>query len=709
MGQHEHITLDIEGMTCNNCALGVRKYLEKQGMENVHVSFANGEASFNLNGYAQQQLNDLIEGINNLGFQVLEEEAPEKEQKGLSLLEWKLIVSAFFTIPLFLAMFLPFPILHEPLVQLALCLPVFIIAIQHFGISAYHSLKTGVPNMDVLIIIGVTAAFVYSLVGLLYNLGHDFMFWETAATITTLVLLGNYMEFRSVKQTTQAVKELQKLQPETAKLVSLNFETNEESVEDIHIKQIKRGNVLLVNTGDSIPADGIVVWGGGTVDEAMMTGESQPVEKQLKSKVTGGTILTTGSIKMRAERVGKQTTLSEIIRLVKEAQADQPPIQKLADKISAVFVPVVVSIALLTFLLAYFVFNVPLSKALLNSIAVLVISCPCAMGLATPTAVMVGIGRAAKNGILIKKGSILETLANVKNMVFDKTGTLTDGTFQLKEFNTFNGHNVEDSKAALLGLEKHSTHPLAKSVVSTLEKEVKALHFFEVKETKGLGLKGKDRDGNVYTAGSYRTVEALTKDNSHNIYLSKNNELIAWFDLEDRLRPHIKESIASLKNKSVTPVLLSGDLENKTAHIARQSGIDNYHGRKLPEEKLAIIDKLKTTGITAMVGDGINDAPALAKSDIGISLGNASQVAIESADVVLLNDQLENVNLAVDISKHTVLTIKQNLFWAFFYNVLAIPIAAVGLLNPMIAALAMAFSDVIVIGNSLRLKKKKLS
>lgn len=704
MTQH---TIGIEGMTCVNCALGIKKSLEKKGLQNVQVDFPNAEASFEMNGSVTFE--EVQENIEGLGFKVLEAEADGtyEETSGWSALEWKVLICALLTLPLFLAMFLPIPLLHNTTVQLLLCLPVFIIGVVHFGISAFNSLKSGVPNMDVLIIIGSSAAFLYSLIGYAFNLGPAFVFWETSATIITLVLVGNLLEHRAVKRTTTAMRALQGLQAETAHLVTFDFETDKETITEIAYKDIKTGQYLLVKTGDKIPVDGRVVWGEGSVNEAMMTGESLLVDKTLKSNVIGGTILSLGTIKMQATKVGKQTALAQIIKLVKEAQANQPPIQKLADRVSAVFVPVVLLIAMATFGLGYGLFGIGAKQALLNSIAVLVVACPCAMGLATPTALMVGIGRAAKNGILLKGGITIETLSKVKNLVFDKTGTLTTGKFSIKEVQ----HDIPeaDFKSILLGLEQYSTHPLAESIVGALAEEaIEPLKMAEVREMKGLGIMGKDEMGNTYMAGAHSMAAEFTDDNTHNIYLLKNGKLVGWLDLKDQIKPDAADCIAYLKANHIRTVLVSGDTEEKTHYIAHKVGIPEFYARKLPKEKLDMIDELSKNGLTAMVGDGINDAPALARAAVGISLSNASKVAIQSADVILLNGKLQYLNKAIGISKATVRTIRQNLFWAFFYNILAIPVAAMGFLNPMVAALAMALSDVFVIGNSLRLRGKKI-
>jgi len=700
-------TLHIEGMTCVNCALGISRYLEKQGAKEVLVSFPNEEAVFEIP--PEKTVDELVKGINKLGFDAMEQQAfgvnVPREKKRFTLLV-KLLICALFSLPLLLAMVLPFPVLKDPMIQLLLCLPVMFIGWAHFGVSAWHSLKTGILNMDVLIVIGSTAAFVYSVIGYVYQLGNDFLFFETAATIITLVLLGNWIEERSVKKTTSAIKALTDLQPETARLIETS-ESGLQEIKHIPITEVKKGQLFLINDGDKVPTDGIVVWGNASINESLMTGESQQVVKREGSTVIGGTILLGGSIKIKATQVGHDTTLAKIIDLVKQAQQQKPPIQRLADKISAVFVPLVLGIAALTFVLEYYVFDFALQQSLLNAIAVLVVACPCAMGLATPTAVMVGVGRAAQNGILFKGATAMGVLKKIKNIVFDKTGTLTTGSFDI--FNSETEIDRELFRSILYGLEKHSTHPIAQSLLKAMEQmDIKPFHFEEVKEMKGLGIIGKDGQGNSWSVGSHKLVSGITEDDKHDLYMLKNGKLVGWIDLDDRLKPNAPATIRQLGEMGIESWLISGDVTTKTTAIAQQVGIQNFYANKVPEEKMNMIAGLVSKGTTAMVGDGINDAPALAKADIGISLSDATEVAMQSADVILLNNDIGKLPFAIKLSKETTRTIRQNLFWAFFYNILMIPFAALGFLNPMIAAFAMAFSDIIVIGNSLRLRFRKI-
>jgi Cu+-exporting ATPase len=710
MQQHEQNTLlHIEGMDCANCAAGITKSLQKNGMENVFVDFASGEATFYLDD--KKKLPPAIKSIHELGYKVLDTQQKAESETGMPAIEKRFWLTVPFTAILFFChMLLSHDfILNRPYVQLALCTPVFIIGILQFGKSAWGSVKIGVPNMDVLIFIGSSSAFVYSIAGMYLYAGHEvhnYLFFETTATIITLVLLGNVLEHRSVKQTTTAIRELSALNVSTARMIGLQF--GKEVITEVPYKDIPVGALLVVNTGDRIPVDGEIYTGEASIDESMLTGESIPQEKSAGHKVVGGTIVLGGNFRMRAEKVGNETTLSKIIELVKKAQQAKPDIQKLGDKISAIFVPAVLCIAIITFCISYFAVHISLRDSLMHSIAVLVISCPCAMGLATPTAVMAGIGRAARRGILIKGGNTLEVFAKVTTIVFDKTGTLTTGNFRIKELHTYQDTSEEEARSVIAELEKHSSHPIAVSLVKEL-KGAGSITLSDIKEEKGSGISGRDREGHVYRIGSYNSVKQLSKDDSHSVYLVKDEKLVAALDLGDELKPNAKESIAALQSDGLTPVLLSGDSKIKCEETAKLTGIREVYSEQSPSQKLEVIEKLNKTNKAAMVGDGINDAPALARAAVGISMSNATQVAIQSAQIILLKSHdLSALEEARLISKHTLLTIKQNLFWAFCYNIVAIPAAAAGFMNPMAGALAMAFSDVIVIGNSIRLKTKRL-
>ena len=694
------IELRVTGMNCNNCAAGLSRYLQQLGLEEVYVNFSTEEVRFQENSTIG--LEKVKAGIHKMGYQVVDETTPEQWWT----LERKLLISAIFTLPLLLQHLLMSFGIHLWMdnfwLQLALCTPVFIIGFLHFGKSAWSSLQTGVPNMDVLIFIGSTAAFVYSIVGTFLQEA-NYIFYETSAMIITLVLVGNWLEKRAVEQTTTAISDLNQLQAEQARKIMPSG-----TVVVVDKQHVKVGDQLQVNEGDKIPVDGKVVSGSASVDESMLTGESMPVDKKIGDQVVGASLLVSGNFQMEVTAIGKNTVLSQIIELVKRAQEDKPDIQRLADKISAVFVPVVLLIALATVLLGYFAFGLSFQQALMNSIAVLVISCPCAMGLATPTAVMVGVGRLARNGILVKGGKTLEIFAGIKQMVFDKTGTLTTGKFKLQQIDYFD-QSPAKVHTLIHKLEQSSSHPIAQSLVEEMKDKVNGLELdlMEIKEEKGMGMLGIDGQGNKYKLGSSRILTEKEKTTGQ-IHLTENDQLIASISIADEIRPEAVEAITQLKNQGVEPVILSGDLQEKTEQVAQSLGIKTFHAEKLPDEKLEIISQLSSQTTTAMVGDGINDAPALAKATLGVSLSTASQAAINSAQIVLLNGNLDALPKAMNISKTTLQTIRQSLYWAFSYNIIAIPIAAMGFLNPMWGALFMAFSDVVVIGNAIRLKYRKI-
>ncbi|HMP24962.1 MAG TPA: cation-translocating P-type ATPase [Saprospiraceae bacterium] len=698
---NQHIELQVEGMDCNNCAMSITRFLERKGLQEVYVNFQTKEVRFRPDE-AVLTLEQVKAGIQKLGYTVVEPEQPQ----AWWTLERKLLISAVLTAPLLLghilmSLGLHIGLMHNDWLQFAIALPVFLIGVFHFGKSAWNGLvRTGVANMDVLIFTGSTAAFIYSLIGTLLK-EPNYIFYETAATIITLVLLGNWFEHRAVKQTTTAIGELTQLQVEKARRIMASG-----TIVTINREEIQVGDLLQVNEGDKIPTDGVVISGQAAVDEAMLTGESIPIEKHPGDALIGASLLQSGNLQMRATAVGRDTVLSQMIELVKTAQQDKPDIQRLADRISAIFVPVVLGIALLTLLIGHFGFQLSFQQALMNAIAVLVISCPCAMGLATPTAVMVGVGRLARNGILIKGGQTVEVFANVKNMVFDKTGTLTTGDFHIQGIEY---HTPDEAlaNALIYKLEQHSSHPIAQSLVREMAGRANGVTFdnLQVQEQKGVGIFATDGAGNAYQIKAHQTQ---SHSGSQHLALLRNEQLLATIEISDTLKPGAAEVIQSLQKSGIQPIILSGDKQTRTAAIADQLGVKLFHAEKLPQEKLRIIESLSQQAPTAMIGDGINDAPALAKATIGVSLSNASQAAIQSAQIVLLNGNLEHLPKALSIARHTVLTIKQNLFWAFSYNIIAIPIAALGFLNPMWGALFMAFSDVVVIGNSIRLRKKRI-
>ena len=704
MTENKTVEWQVEGMTCHNCAANISKFLQREGLGEVDVNLATGKVTFVSPGNGAA-LTGLKNGVQNLGFQVLDEEGGGEGGGGLAWgLKQKLLICSIFTFPLLAyhllsATGLQFAFMDNPWVQFGLALPVYIIGLVHFGRSAFFSLRGGMPNMDVLIFVGSTAAFAYSLIGLAFQ-EPNYIFFETAATIITLVLLGNWMEHRAVKQTTTAIEELTALQPRNALRI-----TADGSMEMVDRHALRPGDRLQINEGDQVPADGILESGRLLVDESMITGESVPVEKVKGDPVTGGTLVQGGNGQTRVTAVGKQSVLAQIIQLVEQAQRDKPDIQRLADRISAIFVPAVMLIALFAVGLGYWVLDLPLYRAMMNGIAVLVISCPCAMGLATPTAVMVGVGRMARNGILVKGGQTLEILSGIKNFVFDKTGTLTTGEFTLERAD-YHAIPEKEANGIVYQMEQRSSHPLAKSLVKALQPKVdlQDLPELTVEEQKGVGLEAFDSDRNIYRL----SASTAGVNGMNTIALRRNEELLATLALADGLRPRAREVIEYLQADDRHPLIVSGDREERVRKVAEVLGIRDYRAEQSPAAKQQYISELAAQAPTAMIGDGVNDAPALARATIGISLGNASAIAIESAEVVLLNGQISQLEKALRIGQHTLITIRQNLFWAFAYNIVAIPMAVMGLLNPMLGVLFMAFSDLVVIGNSIRLKYKKI-
>lgn len=703
----EKVEWKVEGMDCTNCAVTISRYLQKEGQKDVKVNFIGGEVSFEMaDGKSKEQL---AEGIADLGYQVVNESQTTNLKPKTKIFSNHLQRFLFclpFTLVLMLHM-LPWHIhfLMNPWIQLAICIPVFIAGMGYFGVSAVKSLRRGIPNMNVLIAMGALAAFVYSLTGTLGDLGADYIFYETTATIITLVFLGEWVEHKSVETTQKELNKLARQQKVMANMIAFDDE-HKELIFPIENTKLHVGDLILIKQGEQVPMDCRILWGDVHVNESLLTGESKPVHKTKKEALIGGSLVTGGTVKAQVTAVGKDTVLSNILNLVKQAQGEKPPVQQLADKISAVFVPVVIAISVISFLVNYFGFDVSATSSLMRSIAVLVISCPCAMGLATPAAIAVGLGRAAKNGILFRNARSLELFKNIRTVVFDKTGTLTKGNFQVTAIHSATLAEVE-FRRVIFSLEKYSNHPIAKTITSEW-KINDAIQWKKIEEIKGLGIKAEDAAGNTWLLGSHKLAASQTNDSSHTAYLLQNEQLAGWFDMEDEIRTEAKEVISYLHAKNIKTILLSGDSLDRTKKVADALGIDNVYAEKTPEEKLIIIERLNKEAPVAMVGDGINDAPALAKATIGISLSEATQLAVQTAQVVLMNNGIRHLPLALGLGKHTFSTIKGNLFWAFIYNIVAIPIAAIGLLQPGLAALAMGFSDVVLAINSIRLNYRKV-
>ena len=705
----EKVQWKVDGMSCTNCALSIHKYLQSNGIVEPKVSFMEGEVQFEMPTETNKE--KLIKGIQNLGYKVRGQEEATPKKKFLDNNRDRAFFCFLFAAPL-VAHMLPgihWHFMMNPYVQLAFTLPVFLIGMSYFGRSAWYSITKGIPNMNVLVAIGALASFGYSLYGTIIGQGTSFAYYETTATIITLVFFGNYLEDASVQSTQRALKDLVKAQKVMANMIVFD-ENHKEIIFNVESNTLKVGDIVLINAGETIPMDSKILWGEASVNESIVTGESVPVFRKMHDLLLGGSTIDNGTVKAYITAVGDDTVLANILKMVKAAQGEKPPVQILADKISAIFVPLVLSIAVLTLLGNYFFTTIGFGQSMLRAIAVLVISCPCAMGLATPAAIAVGLGRGARNGVLFKNAKSLETFKDIKQVVFDKTGTLTTGHFDLANFKVQEGLSEENFKMIAYSLEKYSNHPIAKCI-SAHWKTTEALKLQKIEEVKGMGIKAIDKEGNIYWAGSFKTLGTTKAEDGHNVYIQKNDQLLGWIDVNDQIRLEAKEIIDTLHKQGVHTVLLSGDRKEKCAQVGKALGIQEIIAEQSPADKLEKLDALTKISPTAMVGDGINDAPALAKATIGISLSNASHIAIQSAQVILMNQGLKNLPMALGLGRRTYETIKENLIWAFSYNIIAIPVAALGLLGswgPTYGALIMGLSDVILAINSLRLFKKKL-
>ena len=716
----ETINWKIEGMSCSTCALTINKYLEKKGGKNIKVSLASGDVSFDPPGQPDTQ--QLQKGLQDLGYTVVKEEVPGvKVKKPLN----KHLRYVWFCLPFTIVLVLHMPLagladwypgsdwlmeivhgLMSPWVQFALALPVYLAGMNFFGRSALMSIRNGLPNMNVLIAAGATAAFLYSLAGTLLGLGPAYLFYETAASIITIVFLGYYIEDASVLATQKALNGLARSQKTMANMIAFD-DQHQEQIFPLENTQLRTGDLVLIRSGEQVPADGKILWGEASVNEAIITGESLPIDKKAKDTLVGGSILVSGTVKLQVTAAAADSVLAGIVQLVKQAQGEKPPVQQLADKISAVFVPAVLTLAVVTFL-ANYIYLQEATPAVMRAIAVLVIACPCAMGLATPAAIAVGLGRAARQGILFRNAKSLESFKNIRQVVFDKTGTLTTGNFSISDWRlTDDSVTPDEFRQLVFSLEKYSTHPIARSITEEWRQK-NPLYWTKIEELKGLGMRAQAKSGDVYLAGSHKIAASLTSDDAHNVYILRNDRLLGWIDVKDSIRPEAAAIIQGLHHKGIHTILLSGDREAACRQVAKETGIQEVMAEQTPEQKMEHIIRLTAQTPTAMIGDGINDAPALAKATIGISMSEAAQLAMQTADVVLIGHGLRQLPVALGLGKYTFATIRQNLFWAFFYNIIAIPVAAFGLLTPALAALVMGLSDVVLVINSVRLFVKKV-
>lgn len=739
MSEHGKITtlsLPVEGMTCASCVLRVEKALKHvDGVRDASVNLASEKATVAFDS-SKVNFDHLREAVEDAGYTLrTPKEATLREQAGdhtYRSLKNDLILSASLTLPVMVVGMLSMSqwyMERSPLsmdatnkILLLLTTPVMFIPGRRFFRGCWNAITHRTADMNTLVAVGTGAAFAYSMVVTLFPevFGlHEHLtevYFDSSATIITLVLLGKVLEAKAKGRASDAMRALLDLRPLTARLLK-NGEDVEVAVEDVAV-----GDIVIVRPGERIPVDGIITKGHATVDESMVTGESLPGERTVGDRLVGGTITLNGSCELRATAVGKDTVLARIAQLVEDAQGSKAPIQSLVDKVASVFVPVVIGIAVVSFVVWMFVGNVPFTRAMINAIAVLIIACPCALGLATPTAIMVGTGIGARLGLLIKDAQNLERIRAVNTIVFDKTGTITEGRPSVTDVDAVNGYNADTMLALAASVERRSEHLLAEAIVRhAREKGVQLRDVDTFQSMTGLGVKGTV-DGVEVIAGTPKVM------NQHEIVLGDANESVVRFAaagktsviiaaggkvagviaIADAIKPNASEAIHQIHLMGIETVLLTGDNEQTAQAIASEAGIMRAMAGVLPHEKANRVKDLQSNGrVVAMVGDGINDAPALAQADVGIAMATGTDIAMETAGVTLMNADLASIPRVIRLSARTLRTIKQNLFWAFVYNVIGIPLAAFGMLNPMIAAAAMAFSSVSVVSNSLRLKSFK--
>ena len=724
----ETVKFNVKGMTCAACSARVEKKLNQlPGVEKAGVNLATEIATVEYDG-SKVKVADLLKAVEALGYQAVraeeisrdrEKEAREKETRRLRR---EFIISAVVSSPLMLAMFLSMfgidvPFLHNAYFQLIIATPIQFIIGSRFYKNAYYALRAKSPNMDVLIAMGTSAAYFFSIYNGFFAPAKPGMmqdlYFEASVVIITLILLGKYLEAVAKGKTSEAIKKLMGLQAKTARVIR-----NGEEV-DIPIAEVEPGAVIVVRPGEKVPVDGKIIEGNSALDESMLTGESLPVEKKDGDLVVGATINKFGTFKFEATKVGKDTVLAQIIKMVEEAQGSKAPIQKIADQVSGVFVPVVIGIALLTFVLWYLVAG-DLTSAIVSAVSVLVIACPCALGLATPTAIMVGTGKGAENGILIKGGEYLEMAYKLNTVVLDKTGTITKGEPEVTDSLTL-GELAPDQILRWAAIaEKRSEHPLGVAIYEKGKKEYGQLPdadeftaipgrgVMAMVEGKAiyLGTRKLMLDQGIDLGMTETTIAELEDAGKTAMLMAIDQKVEAIIAVADTVKENSGAAIAELQQMGVEVYMITGDNRRTAATIAKQVGITKVLAEVLPEHKAEEVEKLKKQGkIVAMVGDGINDAPALATADIGMAIGTGTDVAMEAADITLMRGDLKTIPAAIRLSRKTMRKIKQNLFWAFIYNTIGIPFAAFGLLNPMIAGAAMAFSSVSVVTNSLGLKR----
>ncbi len=743
------LTLPVEGMTCASCVARVEKTLKKiDGVQIANVNLATETVALSFDP-ARTSLDVLAKAVDGSGYKLVIPRKPSEgilaqtmrpsegsveshQEKSYRQLKREFLFSLILAIPIMLINMLSMTAWFMSLVPLSmdevnkllliLTTPVMIVSGKRFFKPAWKLAQHFAADMNTLVAVGTGAAFLYSAFVVLFpqwlpsGTKND-VYFDSAAVIIALILMGRMLEARAKHKASDSIKLLLGLQPKTARIIKDNKEI------EIPIAEVAVSDVVIVRPGERIPVDGMILKGNSSIDESMVSGESIPVEKSIGDKVIGGTINRNGSFEFRAAAVGADTVVAHIAKLVEEAQGSKAPIQHLVDKIASVFVPVVMVIALAAFVVWYLLLGVGFAAALMNAIAVLVIACPCALGLATPTAIMVGTGRGASLGVLIKNAESLERAHKINTIVFDKTGTITSGTPSVTDILGFNSTDEQIVLRLAASLENKSEHPLGSAIVREAKNRSLGLdEAVSFQSHTGFGVEGivngrkaavgsekMMRDASIDIAPASSAIIRFSEQGKTPILVATDGKLIGMIAVADTLRPASNKTAAELKEMGFELVLLTGD-NSRTAHaIAAQAGIDQVFAEVLPQEKAAKIQELQSKGkIVAMVGDGMNDAPSLAQADVGIAVGTGTDIAMETADITLMKSDLRGVLRAIRLSRQTMRTIKQNLFWAFVYNSIGIPLAAMGLLNPMFAAGAMALSSVSVVTNSLRLRRIKL-
>lgn len=725
------VDLEISGMSCAACSARVEKKLNSlAGVQTASVNLTTEKARIAYDP-GQIKVSDMIAAVEKLGFGAQRQEDVNRakqqaeEEQEIKLMRITLLVSILLSFPLVTAMFLSLlkvhgpllNVLHHPYFQIALATPVQFVIGARFYKQSWYALRSGSANMDVLVALGTSAAYFFSLYNSFFQQvpagAMKDLYFEASAIIITLIMLGKYLEAIATGRTSEAIKKLAELQAKTARVIRDGQEI------DIPVEEVELGDIVAVRPGEKVPVDGRIVDGISALDESMLTGESLPVDKQSGDLVYGATINKFGVFKLEATRIGKETALAQIIKMVEDAQGTKAPIQKIADQVAGVFVPAVLGIAALTFVIWYLTGS-GIDKALISAVSVLVIACPCALGLATPTAIMVGTGLGAENGILIKGGEYLEMASHLNTVVLDKTGTITKGLPEVTDIVSLGALDQEAILKIAARAEKNSEHPLGAAIYDR-GKEVFGLlddpEEFSALPGRGISavIEGQEvlvgnrklmREQGLKTDDAEMTTAALEDQGKTAVLIAVNNKLEAVVAVADTIKESSQDAVKDLQDMGIEVYMITGDNRRTADAIARQAGIETVMAEVLPEHKAQEVERLQAAGKkVAMVGDGINDAPALAVADIGMALGTGTDIAMEAADVTLMRGDLRTIPAAMRLSRQTVRKIKQNLFWAFIYNIIGIPIAALGMLNPIIAGAAMAFSSVSVVTNSLSLKR----